>query len=151
MFPFLYVSYTVGPKPSKEATIEAEPTAPTTKPTVEQKLEENVRDLQVEYLGKLTVSEKEEGKFDELYTKLEVEYRDHLPLRMAKLKYVDNHPERSKMLKEVIRSAEAVISGISEDELALNLGRKVDVEDGDAAKVSHKSRSKMHRTIHRGS
>lgn len=129
-------SYFVGPKPSKDATIEAEPAKPSTKPTVEQKLDDAVRDLKVDYLGKLSAKDKEEGTFDELYTKLETEYPDHLPLQMAKLKYVDTHPKRSEMLTDVIAAAEIVINRISEDELALNLGRKVDSEDGDAVKVS---------------
>jgi uncharacterized protein YbcI len=134
--PFVsHSSYTVGPKPGKEATVEAEPAEPTTKPTVEQKIDDAVRDLKVEFLGKLTSKEKEEGKFDELYVKLESEYPDHLPLLMAKLKYMDTHQKRSEMLNEVIRAAEAVISRISENELALNLGRKVDSEDGNAIKV----------------
>ena len=97
-----------------------------------------MRDLKVEYLGKLTATEKEEGEFDALHSQLEAEYPDHLPLYMAKLKYLDTHPKRIDMLMDVIAAAETVISRISEDEFALNLGRKVDSEDGDAVKVSRK-------------
>lgn len=114
---------------------ETEPAAPTTKPSVDQKLDDLVRDLKVKYLGDLSADETEEGKFDELYSRLESEYPEHLPLLMAKMKYMDALPKSVERLSGVIGAAEAIISRISEDELALNLGRKLDSEDGDAVKV----------------
>jgi len=104
------------------------------KPSVQQRLDDAVRDLKIEYLGKLTTKEKEEGKFDELYATMEKDYPDHLPLRMAKLKFLDTHSQRSERLAEVVEAADALICRISEDELALNLGRAVDDTDGDALK-----------------
>lgn len=128
----------MGPKPSKESPPEAAKPEPTVKPTVNDKLSDAIRDLKIEHLGKLSANEKEEGKFDELYTMMEQEYPDHLPLRMAKLKYLDKHDKRSEMLGEVAIAADAVISRIADDELALNLGRKVDDTDGDALKEREK-------------
>jgi predicted RNA-binding protein Jag len=97
-------------------------------------MDEAVRDTKVAQLGKLTSTEKEAGKFEELYAKLEAEYPDHLPLRMANLKYVDTHKKRSEMLGAVVSAADAVVSRISEDALALHFGRKSDTEDPEAVK-----------------
>lgn len=105
---------------------------------MQEKLADAIRDLKIEHLGKLTAKEKEDGKFDELYATIEQEYLDHLPLRMAKLKYLDTHEKRSEMLEDIVAAADAIISRISEDELALNLGRKVDETDGDALKEREK-------------
>jgi tripeptidyl-peptidase-2 len=129
------ISYAIGPKASK-VSAESETPKPKDERTPEQRIDEAIRDLQVEQLGKLTLKEQEEGKFEELYAKFQVQYPDHLPLRMARLKYLDSHEKRSEMLDKVVSAAEAVVSGISEDELALNLGRKVDSDDPKAVKVS---------------
>ena len=104
------------------------------KPTVQEKLDDAVRDLKIEHLGRLTAKEKKEGKFMELYITMEQEYPHHLPLRMSKLKYLDTHEKRSEMLTEVVAAADDILSRSSDDELALSFGRKVDESDGDALK-----------------
>jgi len=143
---FLFVSYhfflqrsyssrfEVGPKPAKDAPAEAEKPEPTVKPTATEKLDDAVRDLKIDHLGKLTPKEKEEGKFEEMYAAIEKDYPDHLPLHMAKLQKLDTDPKRSELLDDIISAADAIVSRISEDTLALNLGRKVDDTDGDALK-----------------
>jgi tripeptidyl-peptidase-2 len=127
------ISYSVGPKPEKTPT-ESTEAEPKDERTAEEKMDEAVRDTKVAQLGKLTSTEKEAGKFEELYAKLEAEYPDHLPLRMANLKYVDAHKKRSEMLETVVSAADAVVSRISEDALALHFGRKSDTEDPEAVK-----------------
>ena len=117
------------------------------KPTVQEKLNDAIRDIKIEHLGKLTAKEKEEGKFDELYMMMEKDYPDHLPLRMAKLKYLDTHEKRSEMLEEVVFAADGIISRISDDELALNLGRKVDDTDGDALQERDKVTEKKNMLV----
>jgi tripeptidyl-peptidase II len=120
----------------KEVTIEAKKAEQTMQPTVDQKLENAIRDLKVEHLTKLSASETKDGAFEELFAKLAAEYPGHIPLLMAKLEYLDGHPKRMDKLPDVIATANAILLSIDEDELALTLGRELDSEDGDAVKVS---------------
>jgi tripeptidyl-peptidase-2 len=128
------ISYSVGPKPEKATTDVAETPEAKDERTAEEKMDEAVRDAKVAQLGKLTAKEKEDGKFEELYAKLEADYPDHLPLRMTNLKYVDAHKKRSEMLDVVVSAADAVATRISEDALALHFGRKSDTEDPESVK-----------------
>jgi hypothetical protein len=119
----------------KEVKIEAKKAEPTVQPTVDQKLEDAIRDLKLEHLTKLSASETKDEAFEELFAKLAVEYPGHIPLLVAKLKYLDGHPKRMDVLADVIATAKAIVSSIDEDELALTLGRELDSEDGDAVQV----------------
>jgi len=128
------ISYSVGAKPSKSNS-DSENLEAKDERTPEQKLEEAVRDLKVSQLGQFTKEELKGGKFEELYSKLEAEYPDHLPLLMTKLKYLDAHEKRDEQLGEIIAAADAVISKIPQDEIALHFGRKSDSDDPLAVKV----------------
>jgi tripeptidyl-peptidase-2 len=137
------VYYYVGPKPNKESSLEADPPQSTVKPTAEQKMNDAVRDLKVDYLGKLTKEEKLDGTFEKLYENLVKEYPDHLPLLMVRLRHLaTTQPTTTERLPEIAQAAEAVISHISEDELALNLGRKLDDTDANAVKVRDEVKEK---------
>jgi tripeptidyl-peptidase II len=109
------ITYVVGPKPEKPASDPAETPEPKDDRTAEEKLEEAIRDLKVAQLGKLTDKEKEDGKFEELYSKMLADYPEHLPLLMAKVKHLDSHKNRKDKLQEVISSATEVAKRISED------------------------------------
>lgn len=54
---------------------------------------------------------------------------------MTKLKFLDENPKRQQNLDAIIAAANDVISRISDDDLAKFLGRKVDLENGDAVQV----------------
>jgi tripeptidyl-peptidase II len=131
---FVDCSYTVGPNPAKKVPLEAKPAEPTVKPTTEEKMEDIVRDVKIEYLGKL--SHVENGaSFDELWKKLLMEYPDYLPLYVTKLKHLDAHSKRLDHLTDIISAAKAVISHVSEKDLAQILCRHVDLENGDSVQV----------------
>jgi tripeptidyl-peptidase-2 len=137
------VYYYVGPKPNKETSLDTDPPVPTVKPTAEEKMNDAVRDLKVDYLGKLSKEEKLDGTFDKLYENLVKEYPDHLPLLMVRLRHLAaSQPSTPESLSEIVKAAEAVISHISEDELALNLGRKLDDTDANAVKVRDEVKEK---------
>jgi tripeptidyl-peptidase II len=124
-FPMMY---TVGPKSDK-------PTDPDTvaepkdERTAKERIDEAVRDLRVEQLGKLSSAEKEKGDFDSLYEELDKEYPNHIPLLMARLKFLDGLKAREEKLSDIVAAAEKVLAEISEDDLALHFGKKVDKED----------------------
>ncbi|KAI2498283.1 tripeptidyl peptidase II [Fragilaria crotonensis] len=103
--------------------------------TVEEKLEEAVRICKIEYLGKLTKEEKDAGKFEEVYSSLEKEYCNHLPLLLEGLKHVDQEKKRMEQLQKVIDAADKIITQVSEDELALHFGKNHDKDDATAVRV----------------
>lgn len=119
---------------AKQVPVEAKPATSTTKLKLETKMDEAVRDLKIEYLSKIT-GEQNDTTFNDLWNKLVVEYPDNLPLFMAKLKFLDDDPKRQENLAEIIVAANDIISRINEDDLARALGRKVDIENGDAVQV----------------
>ncbi len=131
---FLCFSYTVGPVHTNSVAIEAKSATPIVKETLESKLEDAVRVLKIEYLSKAT-KEQTFDAFNDLWDKLVLDYPDNLPLYMAKLKYLDEHPKRQENLAAVIGAANDIISRISEDDLAKCLGRRVDLENGDSVQV----------------
>jgi len=137
-FPLTYV---VGPKPEK-APSDPDPPEPEDKRTVDEKIEEAIRDLKVAQLGKLTKKEKEGGKFEELYESLAQQYPGHLPLLMAKLKYLDAHEKRSEKIDEIVETAEALISSIPQDALAMHFGKKSDNDDPVAVKERKEMKEK---------
>lgn len=129
------IAYCVGPKPEK-SSVEPETSEPKDERTAQEKVDEAIRDLKVSQLGKLTAKEKEDGKFEVLYAQFSVEYPDHLPLLMAKLKYLDSQEKRTDMLQEIVEAASAVVAKIPQDSLAMHFGKKSDSEDPEAVKVS---------------
>ena len=130
-FPF---SLSIGPKPKKPSSESDSPELEDTR-TVEEKMNEAVRDAKIAELGKLSQKEKDDGRFEEFYAKLEAEYIDFLPLRMLILKHLDTHKDRLKKLDEIINAGATVLGLISEDELALHFGRKIDSDNAVAVKV----------------
>lgn len=122
-------SYLIGSKPAKESTAKATPPEPSVQKTLEAKMEDAVRDTKMEYLDKAL---KEDGKngtdFNSLYNTLLREYPDHLPLLGKKLRQVNE-------TADMISAADAILDRISEDEVALHFGRKINTDDGDAVKV----------------
>jgi tripeptidyl-peptidase-2 len=128
------ITYTVGPKPSKTSS-DPDPPQPKDERTVEEKLSEAIRDLKVARLDELTSKEKEDGKFDILFGEFVKDYPKHLPLLMAKLRYLDTHAKRADKLTEILAAAEAVLVEISEDSLSLYFGKKADPNDADANKL----------------
>jgi tripeptidyl-peptidase-2 len=127
------ISFTVGPKtekvPSEEEVVE-----PKDERTSEERLNEAICDLKVDQLTKLTSAEKESGVFETTYSELWKQYPNHIPLLMANLKYLDDSKKRSESLEKIVDAADRVIAQISEDELALHFGKKVDKEDPKKAK-----------------
>jgi hypothetical protein len=97
--------------------------------TSKERIDEAVRDLRVELLGKLSSTEKEKGDFERLYDELKDEYPKHVPLLMAKLKYLDSLKAREDNLPKVIAASNEILAEISEDGLALHFGRTLDKED----------------------
>jgi tripeptidyl-peptidase-2 len=129
------VSYTAGPKMDKPA--DPEPiTEPKDERSATERIQDAVRDLKVDQLGKLTAAEKEKGEFETLYHELANEYPKHIPLLMANLKYVDSLKPRDEALSRVIAAADAVLTEISQDELALHFGRKLDKDDPEKVKAN---------------
>jgi tripeptidyl-peptidase II len=122
------MTYTVGPKLDKPSDPDAV-AEPKDDRTSKERIEEAVRDLRVELLGKLSTTEKEKGDFETLYDELYEKYPTHAPLLMAKLKYLDSLEERSENLPKVVAAATEVVAQISEDDLALHFGRTIDKED----------------------
>ena len=131
-FPF---TFNVGPKAEKSSS---EPDVPEPKDerTAEERMSEAARDTKVSMLEKLTSKEKEDGKFEELFSALEREYPDHIPLLMSNLKYIDGHDKRSEMLEKVLKASDAVLAKIPEDELALHFGKNIDKEDPQMVKLN---------------
>lgn len=129
------LSYTVGPKMDKPADPELIP-EPKDERTAKERIQDGIRDLKVDQLGKLTAAEKEKGEFEALYDEMVEEYPKHIPLLMANLKYVDSLKPRDEMLPRVITAANAVLAEISQDDLALHFGRKLDKDDPEKVKVN---------------
>ncbi|KAL3924971.1 MAG: hypothetical protein SGILL_000709 [Bacillariaceae sp.] len=143
--------YTIGPKmekPSDPDTVaelkdERSPT---------ERVNEAVRDLRVEQVGKLSSAEKEKGEFDKMYDGLINEYPHHIPLLQAKLKYLDGLKAREENLPKIDEAANAVLAEISEDELALHFGRKLDKDDPEKVKTNkdmEKKKSALTETLAR--
>jgi tripeptidyl-peptidase II len=129
------VLYTVGPK--MEKLPDAEPVAePKDERTATERIQEAIRDLKVDQLGKLAAAEKDHADFEALLGELEKEYPRHVPLLMAHLKYVDGLKPREGALPKVIGAASKVLAEISQDELALHFGRKLDKDDAEKVKAN---------------
>jgi tripeptidyl-peptidase II len=102
--------------------------------SVDQKLEESIRDCKVKFLGKMTKEEKDSGKYDEMYVSLVKEYDGYLPLLLEGLKSLDNEKKRKEHLDKIILAADDIISRISEDELAVHFGKHHDKDNTNAVK-----------------
>lgn len=135
------LSYVVGPKMEKP-TADSEVAEAKDSRTAEQRLYEAVRDLKVGHLDKLTKQEKEAGKFEELYDRLQEEYPNHVPLLLSKLKYLDGHKDRMNNLETIILAADTIVGEISEEELALHFGKKLDKEDPEQVKLNKEMEKK---------
>ncbi|KAG7337083.1 hypothetical protein IV203_011102 [Nitzschia inconspicua] len=85
----------LGPKFEKPADPDSV-AEPKDERTAKERIDEAVRDLRVEQLGKLTSTEKEKGDFKTLYGELEKEYPQHIPLLMARLKIGQGRPSASQ-------------------------------------------------------
>ena len=139
------ITYSVGPKFEKAPSSSsegAEAAVPKDERTAEERMDEAIRGVKIEQLGKLTSAEKDNGKFEEMYASLEKEYPDHLPLLMANLKYLEGHKKRSERLADLIEAADKVIAQISEDELALHFGKKFDKDDPEKVKINKEMEKK---------
>lgn len=129
------VVYMVGPKMEKPSDPDAV-AEPKEERTATERIHDAIRDLKVEQLGKLTAAEKDDGQFEKLFDELEREYPKHIPLLMAKLKYVDELKPREEALPRVIDASNKILFEISQDELALHFGRKLDKIDPEKAKAN---------------
>ena len=104
--------------------------------SLDKAMDDAVRDLKIQHLSKITYEKDDTtNTFNGLWDKLNLEYPQNLPLHMAKLKFLDENPKRRENLAEIIALANDIINRISEDDLARSLGRKVDLENGDAVQV----------------
>ena len=101
-------------------------------------MNEAVRDLKIGYLSKI-VTEQSDMNYDDLWNQLVLDYPENLQLYMAKLTYLDEHPNRHENLAAIIVAANDIISRISEDDLAKCLGRRVDLENGDSIQVRYRN------------
>jgi tripeptidyl-peptidase-2 len=140
------ITYTVGPKLEKAAT-EGDVAEPKDERTPQERLNEAIRDLKVDQLGKLTSAEKDDGKFEEIYAELEKEYPSHVPLLLANVKYLDGLKTRLDCLPQIVEAADKVIVQISEDELALHFGKKQDKEDPEKVKRNKEMEKKKSQLI----
>ena len=134
------ITYTVGPKPTKAS--DPDPIEAKEERTVQESLDDAIRDLKVAKLDELTSKDKEEGKFELLYDDFIQQYPKHLPLLMSKLRYLDAHPKRKDRLTDIIASANAVLAEIEEDALAMYFGRKSDLDDPKANKLKKEMKEK---------
>lgn len=127
------LSYVIGPKMDKPP---AENDIPESKDerTTNERLEDAIRDLKVSHLEKLSKEEKERGLFSKIFSGLVKEYPKHLPLLLSNLKHLDEKKDRLQILAQIVAAADVCIQEISEDELALHFGKKVDKEDTDKVK-----------------
>jgi tripeptidyl-peptidase-2 len=136
------VTYLVGPKMDTKPPTEGEVAEPKDERTAEERLSDAIRDLKVSQLDKLTTEEKDAGKFEELYSAIEKEYLNHVPLLMVNLKYLDSLKTRPDILPKIVEAADRVIAEISEDELALHFGKKQDKEDPEKVKKNKEMEKK---------
>lgn len=74
--------------------------------------------------------------FTELFQQLETDYPRHIPLLVARLKFLDAHKSRGDLLETIVDAAESVIALISEIELAQHFGRAIDKEDHETVKLN---------------
>jgi tripeptidyl-peptidase-2 len=130
------ISFTVGPRLEKSSS-EGE-TEPKDERTAEERLIEAIRDLKVNQLVKLTTEEKAKGVFKKTFDELLKEYPGYLPLLIANLKYIDTSKKRSELFENILEAADNVIAEISEDELALHFGKKVDQDNPEKVKTNKK-------------
>lgn len=129
------ISYVVGPKMDKPPS-EPEVAEIKDERTPEERIHDAIRDLKVGQLDKLSKEEVDGGKFEELYSEMIKEYPDHVPLMMANLKHLDGRSTRKESLKDIIESAEQILSQIPADEIALYFGKKHDKEDPTKVKMN---------------
>jgi tripeptidyl-peptidase-2 len=127
------ISYFVGPK-SKKPSNESDVPEPKDERTPEEKMAEAIRDLKIAHLGKAIKQDEDEEVFTRMFSSIQQEYPDHLPLHVAKLRYTDGDKRRAERLAEVVVDCDEIISRIVEDELALHFGRKIDTDDPKAVK-----------------
>lgn len=127
------VLYVVGTKTSKDDKNDKPktPELPDERSVLE-KIEEQVRNLKVEQLKKL---DDEFQKFEEFYKQLLTEYPDHLPLLIAALRFYDQKDKRTERIKDILETADLIISKIDEKEVAAHFGMSYDKEDAKSAKV----------------
>ena len=101
-----------------------------------EKMEEEMRSTKVEQLKKLMEKDEDSKEIEEFYKELLDEYPDHTLLMMTALRYYDNREKRSDRFKEIVETADLIISKIDEKEVAAHFGVSYDKEDPKSAKVS---------------
>ena len=124
------VSFRLPPAPEKKAS----PSTPAKKEekSEEDKLQEEIRDLKLNKLGKL-YADKNEKLFNSLATELlEADPDDQQPVLIHQLKRLDQDSNRKKHLGQVIKAADKVIASVDTEKLRLNYGVKVDSDDEEA-------------------
>jgi len=92
--------------------VKASTPEPSKKKTLDEQMEEAIRESKIGFLDKALKEDKDGIAFDDLYTgrSLVSEYPEHLPLLATKLRHVNETAEMDS-------AADAIINIISEDEL----------------------------------
>ena len=115
-----------------------------------QKLAESIRDLKVDRLGQLHAKKNAEA-FETLATEILLDYPNHVPVLVARLKRLDNH-KRDEHLPAVVQAADAVLAQIDTAALAAHYGVNLDPDDAEAAeqrKEMDKSKDTLVDTLYR--
>lgn len=92
----------------------------------EEEYQEALRDLRISWITKLDES-------DELYKELCKEYKDYLPLHVAKLQALDSDKDRLKKLPEITKIAKYILNQIDKDALLAYYGMKSDPRPNSAS------------------
>jgi tripeptidyl-peptidase-2 len=125
------ISFVVGPKEAKAAS-DTETPEPKDERSAQEKLADDIRKVKISCLEKMP----ELDDFTELFQQLETDYPRHIPLLVARLKFLDAHKSRGDLLETIVDAAESVIALISEIELAQHFGRAIDKEDHETVKLN---------------
>jgi len=126
----------VGPKMDAKSPSDAKGVAPELpdERSVTEKIDEGVKALKVSELDKLSGSDEDKEKFEDLYASLSKEYPDHLPLLISGLKYYDHKDRRANNLEKIVKIADCIVALIDEKDLAAHFGTEHDKEDAKACK-----------------
>jgi tripeptidyl-peptidase-2 len=134
------ISYVVPPNKPEEDKKAA--SAPTCSKSVSERLEQEVRDTKIKFLGNLKQeTEEERSEWRKLCTCLKSEYPDYTPLLAKILEGLLSRSDAGDKIshhEEIIEAANEVVRSVDVDELARFLLDKTEPEDDEAEKLKKK-------------
>lgn len=133
------------PPPAKVEEKDREEGSSSSKISLNQRLEGEVRDVKIKVLSSLPREKIEEcEEWRRLAASLKLEYPKHTPLLaqiLEGLVSISSNEDKKRHYKEVIDAANEVIDNIDKDELAKYFSMKSESEDEDAAETKKKMES----------